>query len=166
MRHQLYLVRHAIAEERGPEWPDDSQRPLTPDGIKRFRRVVAGLARAEVVLDEIFASPCVRTAQTARLLSEGLDGRIPVSTLRALASGHTPEDVLEQARGAATAERIALVGHEPDLGMLAAHLLGTTRAPAFKKGAVCRIDVDRLTPGVRGILVWFAPPRLLKGPAD
>lgn len=166
MRHQLYLVRHAIAEERGPEWPDDSARPLTQAGIRRFRRVVAGLVRAEVVLDEIFASPFVRAAHTARLLSDGFEGRIPVSTLKALASGHTPEDVLEQARGVVTAERIALVGHEPDLGMLAAHLLGTSRAPAFKKGAVCRIDVERLTPGARGDLVWFAPPRLLRGLAD
>jgi phosphohistidine phosphatase len=162
MRHQLYLVRHAIAEERGPEWPDDTARPLTEDGVRRFRRVVAGLARAGVTLDEIFASPFVRAAHTARLLSEGLEGRLPVSNLNALASGHTPEDVIEQARGAATGERIALVGHEPDLGLLAAHLLGTSHAPAFKKGAVCRIDVERLTPGVRGSLVWFAPPRLLK----
>ena len=29
---ELYLVRHAIAAERGPDWPDDSARPLTPDG--------------------------------------------------------------------------------------------------------------------------------------
>jgi phosphohistidine phosphatase len=166
MRHQLYLVRHAIAAERGPEWPDDTARPLTPEGIRRFRRTVTGLARAGVVLDEIFTSPFVRAVQTARLLSTGLEGRVAVSALPALASGHTPEDVLEQARGLATAERIALVGHEPDLGVLAAHLLGAARAPAFKKGAVCRIDVERLAAGTRGTLVWFAPPRLLRGLAD
>ena len=26
---EVYLVRHAPAGERGPEWPDDSLRPLT-----------------------------------------------------------------------------------------------------------------------------------------
>lgn len=166
MRHQLYLVRHAIAAERGPGWPDDAARPLTPDGIRRFRRVVEGLARIGVQVDEVFTSPFVRAAQTARLLAEGLGVAAPVSVLTALASGHTPEDVLDQARGAATAERIALVGHEPDLGVLAAHLLGATLAPAFRKGAVCRIDVERLTPGGRGRLVWFAPPRLLRKTAD
>ncbi len=166
MRHQLYLVRHAIAAERGPDWPDDAARPLTPQGIRRFRRVVAGLARVEVRVDEVFTSPFVRAAHTARLLAEGLGGHAPVSILTALASGHTPEDVLGQARGAATAERIALVGHEPDLGALAAHLLGATYAPAFRKGAVCRIDVERLTAGARGTLVWFAPPRLLRELSD
>ena len=32
---ELYLIRHGIAEERGEDWPDDSKRPLTPDGISR-----------------------------------------------------------------------------------------------------------------------------------
>ena len=39
----LYLVRHAVAEERGPAWPDDSQRPLT-DG--RREEVAAAGRRA------------------------------------------------------------------------------------------------------------------------
>jgi phosphohistidine phosphatase SixA len=30
---ELYLVRHAIAAERGKEWPDDTKRPLTKRGI-------------------------------------------------------------------------------------------------------------------------------------
>ena len=40
----LYLVRHAIAAERGEEWPDDSKRPLTETGITRFKEAVEGLA--------------------------------------------------------------------------------------------------------------------------
>ena len=35
---EIYLVRHAIAAERGEEWPDDSKRPLTERGIGRFGR--------------------------------------------------------------------------------------------------------------------------------
>lgn len=163
MRHQLYLVRHAIAAERGSDWPDDAARPLTQEGIRRFRRVVAGLVRIEVRLDEVFTSPFARAAHTARLLAEGVGGHPPVTVLPTLGCGHAPEDVLEEARGVVSAERIAFVGHEPDLGLLAAHLLGATYAPAFRKGAVCRIDVDRLAAGARGRLVWFAPPRLLRG---
>jgi len=40
---ELYLVRHAPAAERGPEWPDDSARPLTPGGAAKFGKAVAGL---------------------------------------------------------------------------------------------------------------------------
>ena len=36
----LYRVRHAIAAERGPEWPDDDLRPLTERGIARFTKAV------------------------------------------------------------------------------------------------------------------------------
>ena len=30
---ELYLIRHGVAAERGDEYPDDSKRPLTPQGI-------------------------------------------------------------------------------------------------------------------------------------
>jgi len=58
--------------------------------------------------------------------------------------------------------RIALVGHEPDLGHLASRLIGLKRPLEFRKGAVCRIDVDGLPPGGPGQLRWFAPPRMLR----
>ena len=38
---ELYLVRHAIAAERGPKYPDDRLRPLTPAGVEEVRRVGA-----------------------------------------------------------------------------------------------------------------------------
>jgi phosphohistidine phosphatase len=35
----LYLVRYAIAfDPDETQWPDDSQRPLTPDGEKHFKQ--------------------------------------------------------------------------------------------------------------------------------
>jgi phosphohistidine phosphatase SixA len=43
---ELYLVRHAIAAERGPQWPNDGKRPLTDQGISRFKEAVEGLAAA------------------------------------------------------------------------------------------------------------------------
>ncbi len=66
---ELYVVRHAIAAERGADWPDDDKRPLTEKGIARFKDGVAGLTWLDVVLDEIFTSPLVRAKQTADLLA-------------------------------------------------------------------------------------------------
>ena len=40
---ELYLIRHGIAEDRGDEWPDDSKRPLTADGITKLRKEARGL---------------------------------------------------------------------------------------------------------------------------
>ena len=160
---ELYLVRHAIAAVRGEEWPDDDKRPLTARGVARFKEEVEGLRTLDVAVDEIFSSPLVRARQTAELLAAGLQGKPPVKVLDALAPGHTPTSVLAQLARAARRRRLALVGHEPGLGELAAHLVGAGRALPFKKGAICRIDVESLTSRRPGALTWFIPPKLLRG---
>lgn len=159
---ELYLVRHAIAAERGDEWPDDSKRPLTERGIARFKEVVKGLAELDVAIDEVFTSPLIRAKQTADLLAAGITGKPSVKLLDALAPGHTATQVMSQLAKAAKRRRIALVGHEPDLGELAAHLLGAQRSVPFKKGGVCRIDVESLTSRRAASLIWFATPKMLR----
>jgi hypothetical protein len=62
--------------------------------------------------------------------------------------------------------RIVLVGHEPDLGELAARLIGARGNIEFKKGAVCLIEVDGATPGGPGTLQWMLPPKALRALAD
>lgn len=159
---ELYLVRHAIAAERGDDWPDDSKRPLTERGISRFKESVGGLKELDAVIDEIFSSPLVRARQTADLLAAGVEGRPPVKLLDALAPGHPSATVMAQLAKAAKHRRIALVGHEPDLGELAAHLIGGRRPLPFKKGGICRIDVAGVSSKVAGTLVWFVTPKILR----
>ena len=159
---ELYLVRHAIAAERGDEWPDDSKRPLTERGIARFKEVVKGLCELDVAVDEVFTSPLIRAKQTADVLAAGISGKPSVKLLDALAPGHTSAQVMSQLAKAAKRRRIVLVGHEPDLGELSAHLLGAQRAVPFKKGGVCRIDVESLTSRRAGSLIWFATPKMLR----
>jgi phosphohistidine phosphatase len=159
---ELYIVRHAIAAERGSEWPDDTKRPLTEEGIGRFKSAVKGLRRLGVELDEIFTSPLVRARQTAELLAAGVEGKPPVKVLDALAPGHTSSSVMMNLARVAKRRRIALVGHEPELGELAAHLIGAGRALPFKKGGVCRIDLGSLTSKRAASLVWFLPPGVLR----
>jgi len=158
----VYLVRHAIAAERGEEWPDDTKRPLTDIGITRFREVVDGLAWLQIEIDEIFSSPLVRARQTATLLAQGLGNKTSVKTLDAMAPGHSPRQVMNELSRAAKRRRIALVGHEPGLGELAAHLIGSSRALPFKKGGVCHIAVQGLTSRRPGELVWSIPPKVLR----
>jgi phosphohistidine phosphatase len=160
---ELYLVRHAIAAERGEEWPDDTKRPLTDRGISRFKTCVKGLRQLDAAIDEIFTSPLVRAKQTAEILAAGVEGHPSVKVLDALAPGHTSAAVMSQLARAAKRRRIALVGHEPELGELAAHLIGAARPLPFKKGGVCRIDVEGLTSRRPGSLAWFVTPRVLRG---
>ena len=53
---ELYLVRHAVAAERGPKYPDDRLRPLTPAGTKKFAKSVPGLIELDVVIDFVVKS--------------------------------------------------------------------------------------------------------------
>jgi phosphohistidine phosphatase len=163
---ELYLVRHAIAADRGEEWPDDNKRPLTERGIHRFKENVGGLRALEATVDEIFSSPLVRAKQTADLLAAGVDGKPSVKQLEALAPGHSASAVMSQLAKYAKRRRIALVGHEPDLGELAAHLIGASRPLPFKKGGVCRIDVESLTSKRAGVLIWFVTPKVLRKLSD
>jgi phosphohistidine phosphatase len=160
--HTLYLIRHAIAEERGPEWPDDRERPLTKDGAARMRQQVQGLANLDVQVTVVLTSPLVRTRQTADIVSAGLPGQPPVELLEALAPGGTPARTLRALVPVASHELMAIVGHEPDLGLLAAHLIGAQAPLPFKKGAICCVDV-RLPLKRPGQLRWFATPRILRG---
>ena len=164
---ELYLVRHAVAALRGPDYPDDAQRPLTPEGVARWRRSVAGLRDLGVVVDVVLASPLVRALETAEILAAGLKPKPKLVSNEALVPGRKPAEVLAVIAKYAAAERgasrLALVGHEPDLGELAARLLSAKGVIEFKKGAICRIDVDRAMPGGPGVLRWFLPPRALRG---
>src|SRR5262245_37017711 len=160
--HVLYLVRHAIAAERGKAWPDDSQRPLTAKGVARFRRVVRGLREIPVAVDVVMTSPLVRAKQTSEILIEGLKPKPTQTVASALAPGHSPLRAAEAIGLFGKARRMALVGHEPDLGKLAAWLIGADAPVEFKKGGVCRIDIPSAPPAKgSGKLIWFAPPRML-----
>jgi len=159
---ELYLVRHAIAAERGEEWPDDTKRPLTDVGITRFKEGVKGLAWLGVEIDEIFTSPLVRAKQTATLLAAGLGNKTSVKILDALSPGHAPRQVMNELSRTAKRRRIALVGHEPGLGELAAHLVAAARPVPFKKGGVCCIAIQGLTSRRAGELLWLLPPKVLR----
>jgi len=159
---ELYLVRHAIAAERGDAWPDDTKRPLTARGINRFKDQLGGLKWLDAAIDEIFSSPLVRAKQTADLLASAVDGHPGVKILDPLAPGHPASVVMAQLAKVAKRQRIALVGHEPDLGHLAAHLIGAGRPLAFKKGGICRIDIGKISARSTGSLVWFVTPKVLR----
>ena len=159
---ELYLIRHGIAEERGEAWPDDSKRPLTAAGMAKLRKAARALGRLGVAIDVIVTSPLVRTRQTAEIIAGGFEPHPHIATADALAPGGTVSAVLSDLEKHAKRARIALVGHEPGIGELAARLIGSRHPIPFKKGAVCRIDVEGLPPAGPGDLRWVLTPKIMR----
>jgi phosphohistidine phosphatase len=160
---ELYLVRHAIAAERGPKYPDDRERPLTPAGARKFGDSVSGLVEMDATIDFVLTSPLVRAHETAVLLANGLKPKPGVVEVEALSPGGRHVAIVEAIKTHAKRHRrLALVGHEPDLGELAARLLAARGNFEFKNGGVCLIEVDTATPGGPGTLRWFLTPKALR----
>jgi phosphohistidine phosphatase len=159
---ELYFIRHGLAEERGDAWPDDNKRPLTDDGLSRLRKAARGLARVGVAIDVVLTSPLVRARQTAEIVAAGLETRPSIVTIDSLAPAGSYAAVIQDLEKHARKCRIALVGHEPMMGELAARLIGSRHPIEFKKGGVARIDVDDLPPAGPGELRWMLTPKILR----
>jgi len=158
----IYLVRHGVAADQGPGFPNDDDRPLTSDGIERLREEVLGLRALQMRVDRVLTSPLVRAAQTAEILGAGIGYASPLVTVDALRPGGR-YDALMAALGRLGDDRaVALVGHMPSIGEIAARLIGAVEPLAFKKGGTCCIETDGLPPTRAGQLRWFVPPRALR----
>jgi phosphohistidine phosphatase len=160
--HTLFLVRHGLAAERGEEWPDDSKRPLTSKGMARMREIAAGLRELDVEIDLVLTSPLVRAKQTAELLVQGLKPSPALVVSSVFAPGVAPARAAE-ALDFRKVRTLAVVGHEPDLGQLAAWLIGAKAPLPFKKGGICRIDFPASAAHGAGQLIWLATPKMLRG---
>ena len=161
---ELLIVRHAIAFERNPErWPDDGARPLSPRGVMRARRAAAGLKKLAVRPVRVLASPLVRTQQTAAILTQ-YAGWPRALLCPLLLPGGSPQELLallSRTRG----KRLAVVGHQPDLGRLIASCLPASAGSAafeLRKMAVALIAFPGSLRAGQGELRWLVPPKLLR----
>lgn len=159
---ELYVIRHGVAAERGDDFPDDSKRPLTGDGIAALRKEAKALDALGIGFDHIITSPLLRTKQTAEVFAEHLSSKPSVSNSDALAPAGSSASVLQELGKHMRKGRIAVVGHEPNIGELAARLIGSRTPLEFKKGAICRIDFEVFPPKGSGQLRWFLTPKILR----
>jgi phosphohistidine phosphatase len=159
---ELYLIRHGVAAERGENYPDDTKRPLTNEGVQKLRKEARALVALDVTLDVILTSPLVRTRQTAEVVAAAFRTPPPIMVMISLAPAAAHNAIIEELSKHHRRHRIALVGHEPGIGELAGRLIGSRRPLEFKKGSMCRIDVAALPPAGPGQLRWFLTPRILR----
>lgn len=152
---RLYVVRHAEAVERGGDLREED-RWLTPAGREVFRKNVRVLVRGGNAIDLIATSPFARAVQTADILAEaiGFAGELIVS--RDLAPGFDRDGLARLLATRGPMKRLAVVGHEPDLGLLVASLLGLKEAVSLKKGVVVALTIDPTDAAAPARLRWVA----------
>lgn len=165
----LYLVRHAAAHSRDPErWPDDSLRPLTPEGEEDFRYSTRGLLGLAPRVDALLSSPYERAWRTAELLA-ALEGWPDPEFVPLLEPTLPPEKAARALEAYKEAESVAVVGHRPCLHELASYLLTGDAAGAeitIKKGGIACVRFEGpVTPGA-GQLRWLATPKILRAMAE
>jgi phosphohistidine phosphatase len=162
----LYLLRHAIAVERGnPTYVQDSQRPLTPKGERRMRLAAQGMLALGLSFESIISSPYVRAKQTADIVAEVLQAPARVDVSPALVPEGDPRQLItELQRHASTRRDLLLVGHEPYLSNLISILLtgGSTLEVVMKKGGMCKLHAERWRYGRCASLEWLLTSRQLR----
>ena len=151
----LYLLRHADAEEVRTS---DSARELTPRGVGQARTVGQFCARKQLRPALLLTSPYRRALQTAEIVAEVLQMEGGAQTEGFLASGMDPETAFKELQAFGWAQSLMIVGHQPDLGVLATALLGLTDAGGLPvgKGTLIGLRLERLAP--YGASLEFAVP--------
>jgi phosphohistidine phosphatase len=135
--HRLILFRHAKTEARAPGG-DDIDRALVERGRADAERMGQILADAGIAPDLVLVSPALRARETWALASPAFP---PVSVeVRDGLYDATPEEVADElTQGAASADTVMVVGHNPSLHELAITLL--------EDGGADPVDIERVSAG-------------------
>lgn len=160
---KLFLMRHGIAVDHGTPGYEDSERPLTREGISEMKEIAQGISVLGLHFDLILASPFVRTRETAEIVAKALNLEKKLQFSPALESGADPRTILKELQKHSE-ERILLVGHEPYLSELLSLMISGRKDAAiqFKKGGLCKLNVQSLHPtDPSAVLKWLMTPKQL-----
>lgn len=155
---RIFLVRHGDADAEIPEGLGDEARALTAKARQNTFAHMASLAERMGKLDLILTSPLVRAVQTAQLLSLAQKHEGPLRAHRSLLPD-MPVGSLDAVLKDHAGENLVLVGHQPSMGAMAAHLLGMQTFPRqVNPGTVIGLEKDDGDSAAVARLLFLAVP--------
>jgi phosphohistidine phosphatase len=169
---EIFFMRHGIAEDLQPGGVDadraaflEENRELTAKGITKTERVARRMEEKGWEFDLVLSSPLVRACQTAQILLEsGLSEML--ETHPNLAPDGLLEDWLQWLESYRltnpTAERLVLVGHEPNLSQWAEILVfgQVFDRIHLKKAGVIALQAPETEDLIgKCELLWLVPPK-------
>lgn len=154
---KIYLLRHADAEGARTT---DAARELTGLGFEQAKAAGRFCLRSGITPALILTSPYRRARQTAECVGEALG--IEPQNAAFLTSGMEPETGLAELQAYQQLSEVMIVGHQPDLSLLAAALLGLEDAENLAVGKASLMCIEAGRVGLReGTLRFFVPARLM-----
>jgi phosphohistidine phosphatase len=166
---ELLLLRHAEANPANSG--RDDERGLSGIGRRNAELVGASLARLDRIPELILSSPLVRARQTAEALVAGLGTGTPpeIRTVKELQPGATPATIMKMLEPEAGRSRVAVVGHQPDIGRVLSFMIsGGSMELEFsiRPGTVCLTEVNTIPLKSPARLLLLVPPSVLAALAE
>lgn len=158
------LFRHGIAVDRDEWTGDDSERPLTRDGVEKTRQAAAGLLRLGIVPTHVLSSPLARALETAQIIVEGFRAGPHVQRCDGLVPDAPPEELIAALSELPQDSCVICVGHEPHLGKAAGVMVAGKPAAglSLKKAGACCIRFEDVPKAGAGSLRWWLTPAVLR----
>jgi phosphohistidine phosphatase len=154
----LYIVRHAEAVEES-ETLQDQWRYLTEKGRAAANKISAKIFKNGPKARFTITSPLTRAVQTAEIVAEKACRRNVIIASPLLLPGADIADLVSHVKLFGDAKRVMLVGHEPQLGIVIAHLLGLEGAAVMlKKGSCVALKLDPDSYENPACFLWYLTP--------
>ena len=151
----IYLVQHGQAKSK----EIDPDRHLTEQGIKDVEKISTFAKSAKLKVDAIWHSGKARAAQTAEILSKGINSKNGIIQH----DGLTPKDDIDPIKKELikSKKNIMVVGHLPFLSKLASSLLmddDSASIVAFQQGGIVCLESDEEK---NWFVEWMVVPELI-----
>lgn len=153
----LYVMRHAEAVE-GNATLQDEWRYLTESGRAAVKKTSSAIAEIGPKPRLTVTSPLTRAVQTAEIAAEKACRKNVVVASGLLLPGADIGELVTYIKSCKESRSIMLVGHEPQLGLLVAMLLGRAGMTiSLKKGACVTLKVDPGKDKPAGFISYLVP---------
>lgn len=152
---KLYLLRHGHSPSTlEARVATDFERPLSETGRAAVRRMAAELISRDGRPQAILYSPLKRAVQTALEAGAVLNPPAGSKMFDALANAMTADGLYQELQGEiARVSELLLVGHQPQLGELAAYLSG--KIFELRPGGMIALELNHDAPALP---LWSCNP--------
>lgn len=154
----VYVMRHAEAVE-GNDTLQDNWRYLSEKGRSAAEKMSSAIAKNGPKARLTITSPLTRAVQTAEIAGENACRKNVIVASELLLPGADVSKLVDYLKGGLTSKRVMLVGHEPQLGLLVATLLGREdEVVSLKKGACVALELDSQHADKPAGFLWYQIP--------